>query len=51
MSLWGSHLGFWLQYIWLHLVRNQRPSLVATSVPLKEWNYNQKGSCSLFIQL
>ena len=22
-----------------------------TSVPLKEWNYNQTGKCSLFVQL
>ena len=47
----GSHLGFWLQYIRLHLIRSHRPSLVATSVPLEEWNYNQKGKCSLFVKL
>ena len=45
----GSHMGFWLQYIWLHLIRSHRPSLAATSVPLEEWNYNQKGKCSLFV--
>ena len=32
----GSCLDFWQQYIGLHLVRSHRPSLVATSVPLKE---------------
>ena len=48
---WGSGLGFWLQYLWLHFVRSHRPSLAATLVPLEGWNYNQKGKCSLFVQL
>ena len=30
---------------------SHRPSNWATLVPLKEWNYNQIGKCSLFVQL
>ena len=48
---WGSHLGFWLHYIQLHFMRSHRLSLVATSVPLEEWDYNSTGKCSLFVQL
>ena len=47
----GSHLGFWLQYIQLHLVRSHRPSLAATSIPRKDWDYNFTEKCSLFVQL
>ena len=47
----GSCLGFWLHYIHLHFMRSHRPSPVATSVPLKEWDYNLIGKCSLFVQL
>ena len=48
---WGTHLGFWLHYIQLHFVRSHRPSVVATSVPLEQWDYNLTGKCSLFVQL
>ena len=51
MSPGGSCLGFWLNHIWLHFVRSHRPSPVATSVPLEEWDYNLTGKCPLFIQL
>ena len=30
---------------------SHKPSNSATSVPLEEWNYNQTGKCSLFVQL
>ena len=30
---------------------SHRPSNLVTSVPLKEWNYNQTGKCSLFVYL
>ena len=30
---------------------SHRPSNLATLVPLEEWNYNQTGKCSLFVQL
>ena len=42
---WGSCLGFWLHYIQLHFMRSHGSSLVATSVPLEEWDYNLKGKC------
>ena len=45
----GYHLGFWLLYIQFYLVRSHHPSVVATSVPLKEWDYNFTGKCSLFV--
>ena len=32
-------------------MRSHRPSLMATSVPLKEWDYNFTEECSLFVQL
>ena len=48
---WGSHLGFWLPYIQLHFVRSHRLSLVATLVPLKEWDYKFTVKCSVFIQV
>ena len=41
---------FWLVPQLVHL-GSHRPSNLATSVPLKEWNYNQTGKCSLFVQL
>ena len=36
---------------WLVHPGSHRPSNLATSVPLEEWNYNQTGKCSLFVQL
>ena len=30
---------------------SHRPSVPATSVPLKEWDYNHTGKCSLFVHL
>ena len=45
----GSHLNFWLQYLWYQLETGHRPSLVATSVPPKEWDYNFTRKCSSFI--
>ena len=40
---------FWL-VPWLGHLGSHRPSNSATSVPLEEWNYNQTGKCSLFVQ-
>ena len=36
---------------WLVHLGSHRPSNLATLVPLKEWNYNQTGKCSLFVHL
>ena len=41
---------FWLVPQLGHL-GSHRPSNLAPPVPLKEWNYNQTGKCSLFVQL
>ena len=41
---------FWL-VPWLVHLGSHRPSNLATLMPLKEWNYNQMGKCSLFVQL
>ena len=50
----GSVIPFGL-FLWLvpQLVHlgSHRPSHLANSVPLKEWNYNQTGKCSLFVQI
>ena len=43
-------LSFWLIPQLVHL-GSHRPSNLVTLVPLKEWNYNQTGKCSLFVQL
>ena len=48
MRLRSSDLGFGSQLVCLG---SHRPSNAATSVPLKEWNYNQTGKCSLFVHL
>ena len=34
-----------------NLLRHDRPSVVATSVPLMEQEYIPKGKCSLFVHL
>ena len=47
----GSGLGFWLQYIWLHLIRSHRPSILATSVPLRSGTITRKGSVLYSVQL
>ena len=41
---------FWFIPQLVHL-GSHRPFNLATSVPLKEWNYNWTGKCSLFVQL
>ena len=50
-----SGAGSWFgSAVWLvpQLVHagSHRPSTSATLVPVKEWNYNQTGKCSLFVQ-
>ena len=42
-------LFLWLVPQLVHL-GSHRPSHSANSVPLKEWNYNLTGKCSLFVQ-
>ena len=48
ICLFGSAV--WL-VPWLVHLGSHRPSTSATPVPLEEWNYNQAGKCSLFVQL
>ena len=48
------YFGLFLWFFWLvpqlGCLGRHRPSNSATSVPLKEWNYNQTEKCSLFVQ-
>ena len=46
--LFGLFLGLVPQLVHLG---SHRPSHLANSVTLKEWNYNQTGRCSFFVQL
>ena len=50
LSIQSVHGLFWLipQLVFLG---SHRTSNSATLVPLEEWNYNQTGKCSLFVQL
>ena len=55
---WGSFGSFfslliWFLWLipWLVHLGSHRPSHSANLVPLKEWNNNQTGKCSLFVQL
>ena len=50
LFLLGQFLVFWLVPQLVHL-GSHRPSNSATLVPLEEWNYNQTGKCSFFVQL
>ena len=52
MSLWALIWAFGCSTSgsnWLGAT-DQRVCLAATLVPLEEWNYNQRGKCSLFVQ-
>ena len=46
----SQFLVFWL-IPWLVHLGGHRHSNLATLVPLREWNYNQTGKCTLFVQL
>ena len=41
---------FWF-ILWLIHLGSHIPSVLATSVPLKEWDYHHTGKCSLFAHL
>ena len=48
---WFFFCGSFFSWFLLTHPGSHRPLVLATSVPLEEWDYHHTGKCSLFVQL